>query len=195
MEKKEIRKQALKARDNLTLEYRSAADDKIYQKLISMECYQNSELLMVYINYKSEVNTKRLIEKAWKDKKRVAVPKVLSTNGEMEFFEISSLNETVKGYMGIEEPDITEKEPVNIKTSGIKTLMVMPGAAFDSECSRIGYGGGFYDRYLKKYSCDCLDTIAVCYAIQIVQSIPGELFDRKPHGVLTEKEYFTIKRK
>ena len=187
MEKKEIRKQILKERDLLSLEYRKEADEKIFQKLISRKEYKEAELILSYINYKSEVDTKKLIIKAFSDQKRVAVPKVLNNKGEMEFYEITSFEEVVSGYKGIEEPDIIGKSPVNLKKEPGKVLVIMPGAAFDSKCNRIGYGGGFYDRYLEKYSCNNLIAIALCYQVQIVEKIESEIFDQKPSMVLTEK--------
>lgn len=187
MEKKEIRKRILKKRDMLSLEYREEADEKIFQKLISLKEYNEAGLIMPYINYKSEVDTKRLIVQAFGEKKRVAVPKVLNQNGEMEFYEITSLEEVISGYKGIEEPDITGKNPLDIKAESEKTLLIMPGAAFDRQCNRIGYGGGFYDRYLEKNSCINLKSIALCYQIQIVEKFESDIFDQKPNMVLTEK--------
>ena len=187
MEKKEIRHQILKKRDQLSLEYRKEADEKIFQKLISLKEYKEAGLIMPYINYRSEVSTKKIIAQALKEHKRVAVPKVLNRFGEMEFYEITSLQEVVYGYKGIEEPDITGKSPLNIKKEQGKVLLIMPGAAFDSQCNRIGYGGGFYDRYLEKYSCDNLNTLALCYEIQMVEKIESDIFDQKPSMVLTEK--------
>ena len=78
MEKKEIRREILKKRDMISLEYRREADEKIFQKLISLKEYKESSLIMPYINYKSEVDTKRLIVQALGEQKRVAVPKVLN---------------------------------------------------------------------------------------------------------------------
>lgn len=190
MEKREIRKKALQMRNELTEAYRTQADEKIFQKLISLESYQQAQMILSYVPYKSETDTRSILKKALEDGKTVAVPKVLDKNGIMEFYEISSLQELVKGYQGIEEPDITEKEPVNIEKQPDSILMIMPGAAFDRKCNRIGYGGGFYDRYLNKHSRTHKKTIAVCYEIQLVDEIPAEILDVKPDMVLTEQHIF-----
>ncbi|MBQ4529876.1 MAG: 5-formyltetrahydrofolate cyclo-ligase [Lachnospiraceae bacterium] len=187
MEKKEIRREILKKRDMISLEYRREADEKIFQKLISLKEYKESSLIMPYINYKSEVDTKRLIVQALGEQKRVAVPKVLNRNGEMEFYEITSLEQLISGYKGIEEPDTTGKSPLDIKEESEKVLLIMPGAVFDKQCNRIGYGGGFYDRYLERHSCEKLKSIALCYQTQIVEKIESDTFDQKPDMVLTEK--------
>lgn len=190
MEKKEIRKKALQMRNKLTETYRVQADEKIFQKLISLEWYQQAQMILSYVPYKSETDTRSILKKALKDGKTVAVPKVLDKNGIMEFYEIHSLQELIKGYQGIEEPDITEKEPVNIGKQTDSILMIMPGAAFDRNCNRIGYGGGFYDRYLNKHRGKLKKNIAVCYEVQLVDEIPAETLDVKPDMVLTEQHIF-----
>lgn len=186
MEKREIRKKALQMRRELKEDYRMQADDKIYQRLTGLECYRKAKLILSYVPYESEVNTRRILEKALADGKTVAVPKVLDKNGIMEFYEIQSLGELAAGYRGIEEPDIAEKEPIDIEKRCDNLLMLMPGAAFDRQCNRIGYGGGFYDRYLNRYHNKHMKTIAVCYEIQLINGIPAEPLDVKPDMVLTE---------
>lgn len=192
MEKKEIRRQILKIRDKLDEKYQKEADEKISQRLLSLAQYQEASWIFAFVSYKSEVDTKNIITTAIKQKKKVAIPKVLS-DGYMEFYEISSLKELVCGYQGILEPDITKKEPVFIKEIKENILMLMPGAAFDRKCHRIGYGGGFYDRYLEKNSCEHMETIALAYQIQVIDEIPICAYDRNPSWVLTENEMFTRK--
>lgn len=190
MEKREIRKEILQLRNKLKEDYRILADDKIYHRLTDLEYYRQAKIILSYVSYRSEVNTKRILQKALADGKIVAVPKVLDKNGIMEFYEIHSLQELVTGYQGIEEPDIKEKEPVDIEGRGENILMIMPGAAFDHQCNRIGYGGGFYDRYLNRYRSKHMKTIAVCYEIQVVDDILAEPLDVKPDMVLTEQHIF-----
>lgn len=190
MEKREIRKRTLQLRNELKEDYRMQADDKIYHTLTDLECYRQSKVILSYIPYKSEVNTRKILEKALTDGKTVAVPKVLDKNGGMEFYEIQSLQELVTGYQGIKEPDITKKEPLDIEKLWEEILMIMPGVAFDRKCSRIGYGGGFYDRYLNRYSSKHMKIVAVCYEIQLVNDIPTEPLDVKSDMVLTEQHIF-----
>lgn len=190
MEKREIRKKALQMRQELKEDYRAQADEKIYHALADLECYRKAKIILSYVPYKSEVDITRILKKALADGKTVAVPKVLNKNGIMEFYEIQSLQELVTGYQGIKEPDITQKEPMNIERLGKKILMIMPGAAFDRKCNRIGYGSGFYDRYLNRYGNRHMKTIAVCYESQLVERIPAEPLDVKPDMVLTEQHIF-----
>lgn len=186
MEKQEIRKKVLQMRKELSEDYRIWADDKIYKRLTSLESYQQAKLLFSYVSYKSEADTKKILQKALNEGKTVAVPKVMDGNGIMEFYEIQSLQELKKGYQGIEEPDIENKKPVIPEKMQEAALMIMPGAAFDGKCNRIGYGGGFYDRYLNKHS-KIIKTIAICYEKQLVNNIPAEELDVKPDMIITEQ--------
>lgn len=192
MDKKEIRKKTLQMRGELSENYRMQADDKICRSLASLEGYKQAKCILSYVSYKSEVDTKKILEMAWKDGKTVAVPKVLEKNGIMEFYEIQSLQELQTGYQGIEEPDITDKCPINPEKMQEKVCMIMPGAAFDSQCNRIGYGGGFYDRYLNKHP-KVMETIALCYEIQLVEHIPAEVLDVKPDRIITEQRIINRK--
>ena len=190
MEKGEIRKKALQRRAELKEDYRMRAEDKIYRRLTGLEYYRQAKVILSYVSYKSEVNTRRILKKALADKKTVAVPKVLDKNGIMEFYEIYSLQELTAGYQGIEEPDITKKEPIDIEKLCDNILMLIPGAAFDRQCNRIGYGGGFYDRYLNRYDSRHMKTMALCYEIQLVDEIPAEPLDVQPDIILTEEHIF-----
>lgn len=194
--KKELRKQGLSKRDNLSDAYRSLADEQILHRLCEMKEYRQAELILVYVSYKSEVDTKQLIIKALSEGKRVAVPKVINRNGEMEFYGIDGLFELEKGYQGIEEPIVLDKQPICLSNEEMKLaergkdcnlLMILPGAVFDANGNRIGYGGGFYDRYLQRQNCERLQTVAVCYEEQLVNQLPAELHDYRVKCVVTER--------
>lgn len=141
MTKQEIRKRNLKIRYELS--GREDKNKKILQNLLSADFYKNAQTIMTYISYKSEVDTIGLILNMINDKKRLCAP-VCFENGIMEAFEFSSLESLAVSKMGISEPETTVKVlPEDID------LIIVPGCAFNEEGFRIGYGGGFYDRYLK----------------------------------------------
>lgn len=188
MEKKEIRKKVLQLRNELDKTYRTRADKNIFQAVTALALYQQADVIFSYVSYKSEVDTFSILKKALADGKRVAIPKVMDKDGIMEFYEISSLQELIKGYQGIKEPEIAGKEPVQVAKENV--LMIMPGVAFDRKCNRIGYGGGFYDRYLNKYNNKHMKTLAVCYEAQIIDTILAEATDVKPDIVLTEEHKY-----
>lgn len=192
MEKKDIRKNILKIRNEIPGPQRKKADKKILNRLLETRDYEEASYIFSYVNYKSEVDTTEIIKDALAKKKKVAVPKVLDS-GYMEFFEISALEELISGYQGILEPDITAKKPISVEQIRDKILVVLPGAAFDKTGNRIGYGGGFYDRYLEKYRKCQLKTIALCYEVQMVEEIPAENFDRKVQCIITEQKLYQKK--
>lgn len=195
--KREMRAQALALRDALPHVDRKAYSKDIIDKVMHLDCYRNAAALLVYVNFRSEVETRILIEKALKDKKAVFAPAV--SEREMEFFRINSLNDLKSGYHGILEP---AKEPKasykawmkQSENTSAKTLLCMPGAAFDRERNRIGYGGGYYDRYLSALSAEDgkrsgdIETAALAFSCQIFTEIPNESHDLRPDRIVTERE-------
>ena len=149
-----------------------------------------SEWIYPFVSYSTEADTIDIIryylENGSEERKRIAVPKVKGS--EMDFYEIKSMNELSTGYMGIPEP--IEKRPV-IADRGV---MIMPGLVFDHELNRIGYGGGYYDRYLSKYGNDNLIKAAIAYDFQVVNKIDStsEEHDIKPDIIVTDKAEYTL---
>jgi 5-formyltetrahydrofolate cyclo-ligase len=132
------------------------------------EEYRAAKTLYLYLPYNQEVRTVPLLEKAIADGKAVAVPKVYDDT--MRFIYITSMEQTATGYSGIPEP-IADEPVANDPTA----LVLMPGLAFDKEGHRIGYGGGFYDKFLAEEPAH--PTVALCYDFQIVEDLPVEDFD------------------
>lgn len=200
MNKRDIRKNVLTLRDSISADDKVRYDAEIRKNVTGMAEYCEAETILAYVSYKSEVDTTLLIEQALKDGKAVFAPKV--AGHEMEFWKITSLNDLQEGYKGIREPiqGISFFEWVN----ACKVMMWMPGAAFDRERHRIGYGGGFYDRYLDRLAgnMDCTAqmrnhtghasfiTAALAYSCQVLEQIPHEEHDRKPNLIITEQGIF-----
>lgn len=184
--KKDVRSEALKRRDSLTTLEREQKSRLIIDKLIKEPEFIEAENILTYINFRSEVETKSLVDKLLNNlgQKNIYVPKVLDSV--LEFYRISSMEDLIKGYMGISEP----KENVNyLFKDQEKTLIIMPGCCFDESCNRIGYGGGFYDKYLNLHNKH--KTIALAFENQILKSEHEELLmnemDIKPDKIITEK--------
>lgn len=176
-----IRKHALKLRDSLSEEERKVKSDRIMREILACEEYGKSENILVYVAYRSEVDTGFLIQVALQEGKAVYCPKVHGS--EMEFYRIYSMEDLRDGYKGIREPLADDNRIFNAAEEG-QCLMLMPGSAFDRQRNRIGYGGGYYDKYLAKHP--GLNTMAVCFECQIQKNIPADTYDRKPDAVLTE---------
>lgn len=176
--KKEIRERILKARNAMPKNAWEAKSKIIYEKVCKHPLFISSEKIFCYVDYRNEVCTKELINLCWKSGKKVAVPKV--KGDVMEFFYIHNFSELREGYRGILEPDEASRAEADSST-----LIIMPGVAFDTCRNRIGYGKGYYDRYLEEYP-KC-HTLALAFACQIVPEIPSAEFDVCPEVLVTEE--------
>ena len=201
MNKKDIRKSVLALRDGISVKEKAQYDASIKEIILGMEEYRKADVILAYVSYRSEVDTTALIQQALADGKYVFAPRV--SGNEMEFWKITAMEDLQEGYRGIREPVQSIAFPDWIKES-CKVMMWMPGAAFDKERHRIGYGGGFYDRYLNRLlrqseqtaSSDLawtqsgrfmLTTAALAYSCQILEQIPYEEHDIKPDLLVTEQ--------
>lgn len=183
MQKKEIRALIYKARKEMSEETWKKATDKICDSVLKTQMFQEAEEIYCYMDYNHEVGTRQIIENSWRLQKKVFVPKVLGR--EMEFFEISSFDDLAPGMKGILEPVRTSEDN---KGSGNRGLMIMPGVAFDRSLHRIGYGGGFYDRYLETHR--GLQKLAVAFTYQVLDEVPAEAFDICPDVLVTESAVY-----
>lgn len=172
MTKKEIRAMIRAQKRSLSPEYIDEYSRKLCAALCREPVYRNARVIYPYLAYNQEIVTTALIEQAWRDGKAVAVPKCYE-DSRMEFHRISSFSEVEPGYCDIPEPiggDIAEDDEV---------LILMPGIAFDKDFNRIGYGGGYYDRYLdRKQNCRFI-KVAFAYDFQLLDHIETEEHDYK----------------
>lgn len=182
--KKHIREAALRRRDNLGEAERLEKSRRIFDRVTVMKEYQEAEHILVYAGYKSEVETERFMEEMLKAGKKVYCPKVCGKN--MEFYRITGTADLHSGYRGIKEPEAANERAFHtVAGDEDKCLIIMPGSAYDTERNRIGYGGGYYDRYLESHP--FLPTVAVGFECQITGSIPAQRYDRKPDRIVTEE--------
>ena len=168
MDKKELRRTIRDLKRAMTEEEIVSRSQKLGQLFAASEAYQNAKTIYGYLPYNQEVRTVAMLEKALADGKKVAVPKCYGE--EMRFIYMEDLSKVEKGYAGIPEP--IADEPV---ADDPTALVLMPGLAFDREGHRIGYGGGFYDKFLAGEPNH--PTVALCYAFQMVEKIEPEEYD------------------
>lgn len=180
--KKELRREIRSLRAAHTDGEIHALSRKVLEQVTELPEYRKADTLFIYVDCKHETETADLIRKALADGKKVAVPKVLGQD--MRFFYINSLETDLEdGYFGIREP--YERNPADHAADSEGSLMVMPGVAFDESRHRIGYGGGFYDRFLEAHP--GLPTIALAFEFQVRAEVPFESFDILPGKIVTEK--------
>ena len=145
------------------------------QLLTRTELYRQASAIYGYLPYNQEVRTTQMLELAMREGKRVAVPKVYGD--EMRFIWIGEDSRIEKGYSGIPEP--VEDGPV---ADDPHALILMPGLAFDRQGHRIGYGGGFYDKFLEREPEH--PTLALCYDFQMLEYLETEAYDKPVDLVL-----------
>lgn len=183
MKKEEFRKKVLEERNKLFSDglKKNEYDRKIFDLFFSSELYKNSNLFLVYVSFGSEADTGNIINKIIGDKKRVAVPKCTG-KGIMTFIEIKSMDELIPGKYGIFEPEYNEACEIKAYSGAV---CLTPGAAFDIRGKRIGYGGGYYDRYLSLRS-EIL-RVGICYSEFLFDAVPTEQHDISVSYIITEK--------
>ncbi len=184
--KKTVRKQILSLRDSLSENERKRGDVLVTEKILGHQWYYGAEYLLLFASYGSEIDTFLILEDSLIKGKKVYFPKIVGK--EMHFYRINSPQDLKEGFKGILEPSgntecfIPEFRDPKLSDIENKTLMIMPGVAFDRNRRRIGYGGGFYDRYLSDKP--WIHTIAIGYKCQMLEEIPTDETDIRPGQII-----------
>lgn len=188
-DKKELRKEMRALRDALSKDERRVKSEQIASKVIKMQEFQNAEGVLLYWAMKSEVETILIYEEAKRLGKAIYFPRVLGDK--MEFFLVDETTEFEKSCFGVLEPKIgTARQYAPMKDDVI--FVLMPGIAFDEKRNRIGYGGGYYDKYLscleQEVEPEHICKVAVAYQCQVVKMgmIENELHDVRADYIVTE---------
>lgn len=181
--KEKLRKQMLEKRNGISEIERKKKSGDILQRFAESAIYKNAQCIDCYVSVGSEVETWSMLHQAWKDGKKVAVP-VTEKNGMMYFMEIECIEQLSLTRLGLWEPK-GRKEWEHIPCE--KDVFLIPGLAFDCRGKRLGYGGGFYDRYLEKYR--GFPTIGLGFEVQILENVPWEAYDMDLQYILTEKRW------
>ena len=168
MDKKALRTAIRQQKRAMKEEEIVSKSEKLGQLLAQNELYQKAKTFYGYLPYNQEVRTVPMLEQALRDGKRVAVPKCYGDT--MKFIYMDDLSQVAPGYANIPEP-IADGPVADDPTA----LVLMPGMAFDPQGHRIGYGGGFYDKFLAAEPDH--PTLALCYDFQMLPHLETEEFD------------------
>lgn len=177
LSKKEIRTKMNSLKSILTKEQVLKFSDLLYQRLediISMDKY---DAIYTYISFNDEVQTQHIIDYAFQNNIKIAVPKIIKKR--MDFYYINKMEDLETGFYGILEPRTNHIAKDN------HILMIMPGLAFDNECNRIGYGAGYYDKYLVENQHLSINKVALAYDFQLVEQLETEPYDIKVDHIIT----------
>ena len=183
MDKSGLRREMIKKRYLISQREREEWDRSILNQVFSSEYYIKSSVIFIYVSYNGEVDTHKLIMHALSDGKIVCVPRVISRSAGMEAVPIKGFDDLVSGAYGILEPqkEIPAASPQSID------FAIVPGVAFSGTGERLGYGGGFYDRYLKLLKPSAVRA-ALAYSLQIVDNIPMEPQDERVSMIFTNQQ-------
>ena len=168
MDKKALRREIREQKRAMTEEEIVLRSEKLGQLFTQSDAYRNAKTIYGYLPYNQEVRTVPMLERALRDGKRVAVPKVYGD--EMRFIYMEDLSLVEKSDMGIPEP--VADGPIGDDPTA---LVLMPGMAFTANGDRMGYGGGYYDKFLAAESGH--PPVALCYAFQMVEELPTQDHD------------------
>ena len=168
LDKKALRREIGAKKRAMSAEEIERASARLAEKFFQTELYRQAKAIYGYLSYNQEVRTEPILRRAQADGKRVAVPKVCGD--EMRFLWLDDLQQVAPGAYGIPEP--IADGPVAMDETA---LVLMPGLAFDPEGRRLGYGGGFYDRYLADQPNHPL--VALCYSFQLLDHLETEAHD------------------
>ncbi|WP_257345863.1 5-formyltetrahydrofolate cyclo-ligase [Pseudalkalibacillus decolorationis] len=171
MTKKEIRQNIQKQLVKMPKRDKEKLSEQIRGKLFATKEWEAAHTIGVTVSRGTEIDTYSIIRRAWEDGKVVAVPKCHPSDFSMSFHKLESFDQLETVYYGLKEPIIEKVEPVFPEQID---LLIVPGLAYDQGGYRIGFGGGYYDRYLQRYS---NRTVSLLLPIQLVHDLPKESFD------------------
>lgn len=194
--KEKVRKEAMEARDSMDEESRQQKSHRIVEKILQLDCFRQADVVLSYHSFRSEVDVDALNRGILLQKKSLYLPKTFVKEKKIRFYQITDLTKLKQGYQKIREP--MGKEPEfsweTIQKEKKKVIMIMPGTAYDARGYRMGYGGGYYDRYLNEYEKEWKHSdfcmIFVAFSEQKVLMVPGERCDVKPDIIVTDKENY-----
>lgn len=179
--KKELRSYYKKLRFDCPQSIKQDLDKELTRKFLSLDEYKNCDTLFAFVSMPIECDTSRIIDNALLDNKRVALPKCKNKSGIMDFYFIDSKDDLKRGMYSIFEPDSDKCKLVTDFSHG---LCIVPGLCFDFQGYRLGFGKGYYDRFLNDFKGT---SVGICYSRYVEKSLPHGIFDRYTDILVTEK--------
>ncbi|KKK10111.1 5-formyltetrahydrofolate cyclo-ligase [Bacillus sp. L_1B0_12] len=182
--KKELRLQTLAMLEQLSTEEFNRYASLLHEHVLQLPEWKQAKTIALTMSRGKEIPTMPLIEKAWEEGKTVCIPTCFPKTKEMVFYEYTPETKMTSSYFGLLEPDPLESTVVHKEAID---LIIVPGVCFDQRGYRIGYGGGYYDRYLADYHGT---TLALCLSVQQVDHLPAEPHDIPVSIMVSEKGTF-----
>lgn len=181
--KNQLRKQLKLIRDNISSDVRKTEEEIIINTILNSEIYKKSKSIFIYNSFRSEVDTTCIIDNAMDGLKIVAIPVTNSHDNSMEAYIINKESKFIEDSYGISIPDKSNSNIINPQEID---LAIVPLIAYDNTGNRLGYGGGYYDRYLPKLRADAF-VVGLAFSNQLVENLPFEEHDNKLDYIITVK--------
>ena len=179
--KTELRQKYRSLRQSMPPEIKAKHDEAIAAQVRRLWQYQSNPILLVYVSTSIEVDTIRIINQALADGKKVAVPRCVPDTRNMEFYYIRSVEDLAPGMFGVLEPAACPDNLYQEKDGG---LCLVPAFSYDWQGYRLGYGKGYYDRFLSRFEGN---IVGICYSDCVQKSLPHGRYDRPVELLVTEK--------
>ncbi|WP_340001904.1 5-formyltetrahydrofolate cyclo-ligase [Oceanobacillus sp. FSL K6-0127] len=179
MDKTKLRKEAIDRLKKIAMHEKKKIEDQLKERLLSSELWKNANTIGMTIAQDFEWATGSIIEAGWKQNKRIVVPKCIPVDKQLHFYAINTFNQLESVYFDLLEPIPDRKRFVAKKDID---LLIVPGILFDKHGYRIGFGGGYYDRFLVDFN---QKTVSLCSDEQLVDHIPKEKHDLPVQYVIT----------
>ncbi len=181
MDKKILRKRLIEKRKSLDKVEKAKWDKIISEKIIKSDCFKKAEQVLVFSSTDDEFDTRYIIERCRESYKRVFYPRCIDKDGNMSFFKVDSVGDLTFGSFGILEPKETCKKYIPQEND----LVIVPCLSADRQKNRIGYGKGYYDRFLKDFNGV---SVSPCYDILLEDEIQTDKYDMQINIIVTDKE-------
>lgn len=178
--KSELRQKYRSLRQSMPPEIKKQKDEAIAKQVSRLWQYQRNSILLIYVSTAIEVDTIGIIQQAWADGKRVAVPRCVPDTRNMEFYYIDSLEDLSPGMFGVLEPQANQDRLYEEKHAG---LCIVPAFSYDWRGFRLGYGKGYYDRFLSRFEGN---MVGICYSDCVQRTLPHGRYDRPVELLVTE---------
>ena len=185
--KKELRKKFRQIRMDMSQTERENTDAKVFERVVATDAYKSADVILAYVSSYIEVDTYKLIEHSWQMGKKVCVPRCKPYSNDMEFFEINSFDDLEQGAFGIYEP----KGHCTGWDNRGNTCCIVPALSYDKRGFRLGFGKGFYDKFLTEFNGV---KLGICYENCMSEQLPDDEYDISVDLIVTDKSTLKIKQ-
>lgn len=184
MNKDQLRKSTIGKLKKMSIDNRKVITRQLIEHLLGSKLWKEAKVIGLTVSQHLEWDTKPIIKAAWEQQKKVCVPKCTPQEKKLHFYEITSYDQLETVYYNLLEPDPDQTTFINKNSIN---LLIVPGLIFDKKGYRIGFGGGYYDRFLTDFS---NKTVSLSSETQLVETIPAEHYDIPVQHIITEHGLF-----